>query len=157
MTSVNTHTTAAIRVVNGQTTADYITVTFYDLPTLPGMPPDPETTIVAGGEKLVNGNVATIVVDETVIMQPIPFDLRFRLESEKIWQLDAFGNPRGLATWNVGTTPTVWVPVAVADIGTRENSEGVAITVPGPKVARQINHLFNVEVKLTSGLPPTYI
>jgi hypothetical protein len=147
MASVNTHQNFDIRVYDGETTPNYIDVTFYDFPTLPGQAPIPPTTVVLGGGKAVAGNVATIIEDETSIFNPVDFTLRFRLESEKIWQLDAFGNPRRLATWNVGTGPTVWVPVAVANIGTRRNSSGTAIAAPGPKHTDHVNSLFNLEVR----------
>lgn len=146
-----------LRIYDGQTTPnpDYINVTFYEFHTLPGKVPRPDTTVIAGGGRLDEGNVASYVADETPIMNPLPFSFAFFLDPDKLWQLDALGNPRDLTTWNVGTTPTVWVPTPVASIGSRRNTRGAAITCPGPADADQIAFLFAMEIKdvAPSGAP----
>jgi len=148
--SVQTQQDFEIRVYDGDD--NYVVVTFYELPDLPAIPPIPDTEVILGGGKAAVGNVATVIRDETGIFAPLTFDLQFRLNASKVWQLDAFGNPRHLTTWNVGSGPTVWTPVPVASIGTRRSARGVDIPCPGPKHVDQINGLFNIEAKDTASL-----
>lgn len=145
MTSVNTQQNFTFRVYDGTAvTPFYVEATFLDPPTLPLIAPRPETNVVLGGNKATAGNITTVVPDESVIFTPIPFSIRFALQSEAVELLDAFGNPRGKASWTVGGDN--WIPVTVANIGTRVNSLGAAVATPGPADSVQINGLYNIEI-----------
>jgi hypothetical protein len=143
MASVGTQPNFDLRIYDGTAvTPFFVQATFLDPPTLPVLPPRPETTVIIGGGRAETGNIASVIADESPIFQPLPFSLRIALQSERLGVLDALGNPRGLATWTVGSD--TWTPVATADIGTRNNSSGTAVVLPGPKDQDQIDGMYNI-------------
>lgn len=147
--TVQTQQDFSWRIYDGTAvTPNYIVMTFYELPELPAMPPIPPTEVILGGGVAAIGNVAAIIRDEAPIFAPLEFTVSFRMRADELWKLDALGNPRRLATWNVGSTPVVWQPVT--DIGTRRSSRGVDIPCPLPAHVDQSDHLFNIETMDTA-------
>jgi hypothetical protein len=145
MASVTTHDFVDIRAYDGSGTPNYINVTQYGFPSLPGRRPIPPTEAIAGGGKVEEGNIATIIRSQLPMLAPVDFDFTFNMESEKLWQLDAFGNPREKASWTVGTSATVWAPVT--NIGTVQNIKGQSVSLPLPIHTSHVNYLFNLEVR----------
>ena len=84
------------------------------------------------------------------IFAPIPFTLRFALQSERLGLIHAIGNPFNASPWTVfGDT---WTPVAAADIGNRKNSQGTGILGQLPADQVLLDGVFNFE--MVNDVPP---
>ena len=144
MTSVNTREDFDFRAYDGTpVTPFYLPVTQLEPITFTLAPPRPGTRVRLGGGKATVGNIVTLIENEAVIFDPIPFTARFSLQSEALDLIAAFGNPLGKSPWTVGGD--TWVPVTTANIGTRKNSKGTAIAAPGPKDQVQLDGMYNLE------------
>lgn len=150
MPSVTTHDFIDIRVYDGSVPPNYITVTQYGFTTLPGARAIPATEPIAGGMKVAPNNIATIIRDQMPMLAPIEWTLTLNIEQDRLWQLDAFANPRRRTVWGIGTDDPqlVWTPVHGSTIGTVENIFGEQVPLPPPIHANHIKYLVNLEVRL---------
>ena len=128
-------------------TPNFVEVTLISPPDLPWTEPlAPTTTFLPGGKADAN-NLLNYVADETPTFEPIPFSLSVIIDTGVI---NALGNPRRDATWDVyGTT---FVPVTVANIGTRFDSLAQSIAMPGPGHQVMLNYMYNLEGE--NAVPP---
>lgn len=125
-------------------TRNYTVLTMHEIPDMPMRTPIPDTTTYLPGGRSGADDILHYIASEEDIYAPIPLSITFTIDNEQIYILDSLGNPREISPWSIaGTT---FEPVTVPNIGTRDDSEGNAIAMPGPAHKHQQDHMFDLEI-----------
>ena len=131
------------RVYSGDTPAFYVEAIQMVQPTLPLIEPRAPSDLQLDGGR-ATANMISYISDEAVPFQPIEVSFQVYHTSELLDFVNAFGNWRKLPTWTVGGD--TWTGVAIAAMGTRTNSDGVAIAAVPPKDIIQQSNMVNLVV-----------
>ena len=126
------------------TTPSYTVITLIEVPEVPMTEPRPEQTVYLPGGKGDTDNLLIYTPSEVPIYEPQTMSITFTCDNQQFYILDSLGNPRRQSPWDIaGTT---FIPVTAANIGTRTDSQGNAVAMPGPSDQVLIDSMVNLEL-----------
>lgn len=132
----------SFRIYDGTSpTPFYVEVFQLEQPTLPLMEPRPTSTLMLDGGRMTD-KVISYIDNEQIPFEGIEMSFKLYHMSERLDLADAFGNWRRKATWSIGAH--TWTGVPVSAMGTRNNSDNVAIACIPPKDVQQQSRMINI-------------
>lgn len=105
------------------------------------VPPSAEEELILDGGNVTDDSFYA-VTSEAATFNAIDVPIRFRIQSTKKELVQALGNYENRNPWTVnGVT---WNPILPANMGTRINSRGQAITPPTSAITRNVDTMVSI-------------